>query len=150
MKINTKATLCSFLVAGVLVATGCGSDDASSSTTAVASESSTLGGSDAQLCAARESLKTSVAGVATAVTGLASTGTSGVQTAIDAVKTDLASVKQLSKEDVAPQVEATETALTDLETAVADGGSGGVVEAATALATSAAVLLDSLNSLQCS
>ena len=91
--------------------------------------------------------------LATAVTGIASTGTSGVQTALDKVKTDLASVKQLAKGDVAPQVTATETALTNLRTAVTNAGSSGVagvVTAATAFATSATTLLTSLSSLKCS
>ena len=150
MKTYTRAIMFSFLVTGSLVAVGCGSDNSSSSTTAVASASTTAGGSDTQLCAARDSLKSSVEALATAITGIASTGTSGVQTALDKVKTDLASVKQLAKGDVAPQVEATETALTNLRTAVTNAGSGGVVKAATAFATSAAALLSSLRSLKCS
>ncbi len=165
MKTYIRATRFSFLVVAALVAVGCGSDNNSSSsstaveaaaTTPASSEGSsgtTAGGSDAQLCAARDSLKSSVEALATAVTSIASTGTSGVQTAIDKVEADLASVKELAKGDVAPQVTATETALTDLRTAVTNAGSsgvGGVVMAATAFATSVATLLTDLSSLKCS
>ena len=159
------------LVAVVAVAGGCSSDKSSSSTAAVTVASTTgpstsgapassqapsatsVGGSDAQLCAARDSLKTSVQGLATAVTSITSTGTSGVQTALDKVKSDLAAVKQQAKSDVAPQVTATETALTNLQTAVTNAGSSGaasVAKAATAFATSATTLLASLSSLKCS
>ena len=165
VKTYARATRISFLVVAALFAVGCGSDsNSSSSSTAVdaaattptsggGSSATTVGGSDGELCAARDSLKSSVEALATAVTGIASTGTSGVQTAIDKVTADLASVKQLAKADVAPQVTATETALTDLRTAVtnaASSGIGGVVTAATAFATSATTLLADLSSLKCS
>ena len=102
------------------------SSSTTSTTAARAAPPSTAGGSDAELCAARDSLKTSVQALGTAVTGIASTGTSGIQTALDKVKTDLASVKQHAKADVAPQVTATESALTALQTAVTNAGSSGI------------------------
>ena len=58
---------------GDVVVVGCGSDDSSSSatTTTAATTTTTAPASDAQLCAARDSLSTSVQGLATAVTGMA-------------------------------------------------------------------------------
>jgi len=94
-----------------------------------------------------------VQALATSITGVTSTGTAGVQTALDKVKTDLASVKQQAKADLAPQVTATESALTTLQNAVTNVGSNGigaVVTAATAFATSVSTLGTSLNSLKCS
>jgi hypothetical protein len=171
MKIRRTARCFSSLAAVALLAVGCGSDNSSSPTTTAAATSSTAttssstqasgavvsttsaGGSDAQLCAARDSLKSSLQALASAVTGIASTGTSGVQTALDKVKSDVASVKQLAKADVAPQLTATENALNVLQTAVTNAessGVGGVVTAATAFATSAGTLVATLNSLKCS
>jgi hypothetical protein len=172
MKTHTTATLFLSLVAVALVAIGCGSDNSSSPTTVAAAATSTTaststsaaasgaaastttaGGSDAQMCAARDSLKSSVQALATAVTGIVSTGTSGVQTALDKVKSDLTTIKQLAKADVAPQVTATENTLNALQTAVSNfdsGGIGPVVTAATAFATSAGTLLATLSSLKCS
>src|SRR6478735_354830 len=135
MRTSTRLMLFLSLIAVALVAVGCGSDNSSSSsTTATTATTGTTaaGGSDAQLCAARDSLKSSVQALATSITGITSTGTAGVQTALDKVKTDLASVKQQAKADLAPQVTATESALTTLQNAVTNAGSNGIGAVVTA------------------
>lgn len=154
------------VAAGALLAS-CGSDDdaasiatapATGATSAVettasaagstASESSTAVSGD--VCADREALRSSVADLTDV--DLVAEGTNGVEPAVEAVKEDLAALRSSAESELEPEVQAVEDAVDELETAVADLGSGGAAEAATAvsdLAEAASTLLDELDQGSC-
>ena len=102
------------------------------------------------VCADREALRSSVADLTDV--DLVAEGTNGVEPAVEAVKEDLAALRSSAESELEPEVQAVEDAVDELETAVADLGSGGAAEAATAvsdLAEAASTLLDELDQGSC-
>ena len=159
------------LAIGVLAASCGDSDDSSSTATTTApattaapattgapastaaagttSESSNAASGD--VCADRDALRTSMEALQDV--DLVAEGTSGVTAAVSAIQDDLAALRDSAGAELQPDVQAVQDALDQLQTAVADLGSGGAAAAAvTALsnvATSARTLLDSLDAGVC-
>jgi hypothetical protein len=142
-----------------LALAACGSDNSSSSATTVAvsvitttttapGASTSAGGSNAALCSARSALTTSLQDLASV--DVIKNGTSALQAPIDAIKKNLADVKAAAGADLQPDVKAFEDSLTQLQTAVSNGGAAGIATAATAVAKNGATLLASLQTLKCS
>jgi hypothetical protein len=145
----------------ILIA-GCGSSSSSStsqpggSTVAPTSSPSSSGStspvtSSAELCAARDNLKSSIEDLKNV--DVVKNGTSSLQPALRKVKDNLQTVKSLASQELQPKVQAFETALNQLESALKDVGSAGVsgvATAATDAARSGDELLTSLDALRCS
>jgi hypothetical protein len=166
----TPARLASLVVftAALGVAAACGSDEpsVSSATSGAATTSagsavtsggatttpagSTPGTASAELCTQREALKSSIDDLRNI--NIVQAGASGVQEALTKVKDNLEGVQQAAGDDLKPQVQAFKDALSNLETAVKDIGSGGASAAITALqdvGTTGSDLLTSLDDLKC-
>ena len=152
---------------GLLVSlAACGSSSSSSSTSeaspstaattaattgAAASGGSTPGTASAEVCAAREELRTSITDVKDV--DIVANGTSSLQAAITKVKDNLTTLKSTAGDELQPEVTALQDALTDLQSAPDDVSSGGVAAVVTAaghVATTGASLLTDLESLKCS
>jgi hypothetical protein len=172
MALPTPARLASlFTLAAVLGLTAaCGSDEPSVSsatsgpatTSAGTAAPATSGGgtttpagstpvtASAELCAQRDALESSIDDLKDI--NIVQAGASGVQDALTKVKDDLVGVEQAAGEDLKPQVQEFKDALSNLETAIKDIGSGGAAAAVTALqevGTTGSTLLTSLQSLKC-
>jgi hypothetical protein len=106
------------------------SDDSSSTTTSPEGKE--------EVCAARDELEASVAGLIDA--DLLTGGTEGIQDAVDQVVGDLGDLKDAAGDDYGPQVEALEADLEELQDAVAGLGDGGVGEGLTAVGTAIAAV----------
>jgi hypothetical protein len=153
------------LVGLVLSLAACGSSSKSSSTTAAASSESTSAGSttvpgsgdseapgtaSAAVCAARDDLQTSITDLKDV--NIASSGTSGLQAAITKIKDNLSTLKSAAGDQLKPEIDAFQTSLDDLQTAIKNVSSGGVAAVVTAVkdaGTSGADLLDALSELKC-
>jgi hypothetical protein len=167
-----RALVC--VAIGVVACASCGSDDDSSSTAntavattvaessggapttaasdspAVSSSTPASSASSGDMCADREALSSSVD--ALKAVDLRAEGTNGVTAAVDAVKDDLATLRGSLSAELQPQAQAVQDAVDELETAVADLGSGGAAASAAAvtnLSTTAGTLLDSLEAGAC-
>jgi hypothetical protein len=172
MALSMPSRLASVLaVAAVLgLAGGCGSDEPSVSppasepatTSAGSAAPATSGGgtttpagstpvtASAELCAQRDAVKSSFDDLKDV--NIVQDGASGIQDALTKVKDSLVGVEQAASDDLKPQVQAFKDALSNLETAVKDIGSGGAAAAVTALqevGTTGDTLLTSLQSLDC-
>ena len=142
------------LAVGVLMAS-CGDDDEPSSTpssttavttTTTASDSAPSG----DVCADREALRSSVEDLKDV--DVQTEGAQGLPAAITSLKGDLVALQGSVDAEVKPQVQDVQDAVDELETAVADIESDGASKALSAVAdvaSSAATLLDSLESAQC-
>jgi len=160
--IRTRHVRLPFAAAVVTLAlvAGCSSDSKSSSSTTPATstpESSTDGtsgsgsGDNAELCAARADLRTSIEDLQNV--DFVKNGTSGITDAITTIKDNLANVKEAASDELKPQVTAFEDALSALGTAVSDVGSAGISGVATAageVGTTGSALITSLDALSCS
>ena len=173
MRLHGGAILAAIGLTAVLAA--CGSDNSSSSsvvttsattatsttvtsgtTTSTTSSSgtSTSGPSgataSAALCSARDSLKTSIQNLGNA--DVVKNGTSGLQDALTNVKNNLQAVKSAAGSDLQPQVNALQTSLDQLSTAISNASSVGVAGVVTAVknvATAGTDLVTSLDKLKC-
>ena len=140
------------LAIGALVAS-CGDDDDTTSATTAPTASAGSGGSVApagDVCADREALSTSVDALKNV--DIRAEGTNGLTTAIGAVKDDLAALRTSAGDELQPQVQAVQSALDDVQTAVGNVGSGGVAAAVTAVASlgsASKTLLDQLQAGAC-
>jgi hypothetical protein len=149
-------------VAGALVLASslgaCGSDNSSSSvvttvttSAATTSASGPSGTASAALCKARDDLRSSVQELASV--DVVKNGTSSLQAALTKVKNNLQAVKDAAGSDLQPQVNALQSAVDQLSTAVANVSSvgvAGVLTAARDVGTAGATLLSSLDKLHCS
>lgn len=147
----------------------CGSSSSSSSTsetspataatrTTTATTATTSGASgstpdtaSAEVCAAREELRSSITDLKDV--DIVANGTSSLQAAITKVKDNLTTVKSTAGDELQPEVTALQDALTDLQSALDDVSSGGVAAVVTAagkVASTGATLLTDLESLKCS
>lgn len=127
---------------------------ASSSMAATSSMSPTSGSASypagkEDICQARDQLKTSITDLTN--TQVVAEGTNAIKAAIGQVQTALDAVKAAAKDDYRAQVTAVQTALQDLQTAVANLGSGdaadnlrAVSQAITATGAAAATLFTQL------
>jgi hypothetical protein len=137
----------------ITAAGACGGDNSSSvvTTPVTTSATSTTASGGAALCAARDSLKSSIDELRSV--DVIKNGTSALQAALTKVKDNLQAVKAAAGADLQPQVTALQNAVTELGTAIANVGSVGVAGVGTAardVATTGSTLLTSLNNLRCS
>ena len=114
------------------------SSSSHSTTASSAASSGTISGAAGkeQVCAARNDLQSSVAALTS--TSLLSGGTTAIKAAVDQVQTDLDALSAAAKNDYGPQVDATQSALKQLQTAVSAMGDGNTADYLTALGTSIA------------
>jgi hypothetical protein len=108
------------LVAVAAVALGgCSSTSkTSTSATTVAGSAPSYPAGKEQVCQARDQLKSSVE--ALTKPSLLMSGTSSIKAAVTKVQDDLTSLKSAAKTDYKPQVEAVQTSVKDLQSAVSD------------------------------
>jgi ABC-type phosphate/phosphonate transport system substrate-binding protein len=133
----------------------CGNDSSTSSATPSPTETTvspqaTSTAGNAELCAQRDALESSLREL-TNINVVAS-GTSGIQEALTKVRANLQALRATARDQYRDQTQALDDALQELETAVTNvdsGGVGPVVTAAGAVATSGQALLDSLRTLDC-
>jgi hypothetical protein len=136
---------------------GCGSTTTPTTSTSASSASSALSASSAsateypagkgEICAARDQLQVSLAALISPAV-LAGGGTA-IEGAIEKVKTDLGAITAAGKQDYAPQVDALQSALQDVQSAVSNlgngtAGAGSLAPAITATQTAATDLFSKL------
>jgi len=124
-------------LAGLAVA-GCGTDSDSSS-----SSSTTTTTTKDAVCAARTDLEKSVSKLTNPATLIG--GRSAITDATDDVKDSLNALEKAAGDDLKPQVTATKSAVSDLQTAVGNLGSGFITSNLTQIA-SAIAKVDSTSS----
>jgi len=131
-------------VVALLLATGtaCSSSTTTSPTTAAATSaaaSPTAASGPAgkeQICAARDQLQTSVGALINPA--LLTGGTAAIKGAVDKVQSDLDAVKTAGKQDYATEVDALQTSLQQLQTAVGKMGDGNAASNLQAVGTAIA------------
>ena len=134
-------------VALAVVLAGCSSSTSPSTSSAASSSSSSAASSVAsgstsypagkeEICQARDQLKTSI----TALTkpALLLGGTDAIKAAVSQVQTDVSAMVTAGKREYAPQVNALQTSVESLETAVGNLGSGSVATNMQAVGTAIA------------
>jgi len=149
------------LVALVLTAAGCSSDDTSSTTvkattpaasataaTKTASSTPPVGSASSELCDAREALRTSITDLASV--DVVKNGTSAIKDQLTTIQQNLKAVRSSAGSDVQPQVDAFQTSLDSLQSAVDSSAPVQAVSALRDVASTGATLLTSLGNLQCS
>jgi len=141
-----------FGLLGVLGA--CGSSSPSSSLpTSSTTASSTTGSiaSNAELCSARDALKSSVQDLGNF--NVIKNGTSGLDAAVNKVRDNLQAVRTAAHGQLSPQIDALENALDQLGKSISNLSSGGsisaVVDAAKNVGQAGSNLSDALSSLKC-
>jgi len=112
------------------------SSSASSAASSVASGSTSYPAGKEEICQARDQLKTSI----TALTkpALLLGGTDAIKAAVSQVQTDVSAMATAGKREYAPQVNALQTSVESLETAVGNLGSGSVATNMQAVGTAIA------------
>ena len=120
---STRATIVGLLAVLTMVLVGCSSSGSTASsgtsTTAKASASSTTyPAGKVQVCQARDQLKTSVE--ALLKPSLLVQGTTAIKTATTKVQDNLTALKAAAKQDYQPQIQAVETSIKDLQTAISN------------------------------
>jgi hypothetical protein len=140
----------------VLAGAACGDDDddASSTTTTTALAATTtpgpVGSASAELCEAREDLRTSISGLSDV--DVVRNGTSAITDALSQIKDDLGAVRSAAGSDVQPQVDAFQEAVDALQAALSGSDTPPVrdiVAAVQDVGTTGATLLTSLGNLDC-
>ena len=130
-----------------IVLAGCSSSTSPSTSSSSAAPSSSASSSAAsgstsypagkeQICQARDQLKTSIDALTKPALLLG--GTDAIKAAVTQVQTDVNSVVAAGKQDYAPQVNALQTSVDSLQTAVGNQGSGGVAANMQAVGTAIA------------
>ena len=139
------------LAVGVLL-TAC-SDDGDSSSSATSEAVTTTEATTttvADTCADAEALQSSVAELQDV--DVVAEGTNGLTTALDQVKSDLEALGTSASEELQPDIEALQTGIDSLESAI-DGfdtdGAAPVVAAVTAVGEAATALIDAVNAGAC-
>jgi hypothetical protein len=133
----------------------CGDDDNSSATTVTTTTvvSTTnpgpVGSASAELCQARDDLRTSISDLSKV--DVIKNGTSAVTDQLNTIKDNLAKVRSSAGSDVKPQVDAFQQAVDGLQTALSGSTPSvtGVVSAVRQVATTGSTLLQSLGNLRC-
>ena len=100
------------------------SSSASSSASSAASGSTSYPAGKEEICGARDQLKTSIDALTKPALLLG--GTDAIKAAVTQVQTDVNAVVAAGKQDYAPQVNALQTSVESLQTAVGNLGSGSV------------------------
>jgi hypothetical protein len=132
-------------------AAACGDDDDDSTSP---SETSTVNSvtpatASPELCEERDNLKQSIADLSNVV----QEGTSAIDPAVDKISENLRALKDTAKSDFRNEIDAFETSLSDLGSAIEDVGSDGgvsaVAQAVAAVGRTGSALVTSLDSLKC-
>ena len=131
-----------------VVLAGCSSSNTSPSTSSSSAASSSSASSSAssgstsypagkeEICGARDQLKTSIDALTKPALLLG--GTDAIKAAVTQVQTDVSAVVAAGKQDYAPQVNALQTSVESLQTAVGNLGSGSVATNMQAVGTAIA------------
>jgi capsule polysaccharide export protein KpsE/RkpR len=109
-----------------------------------------VGSASSELCTAREDLRTSITDLSNV--SIVSNGTQGVRDAITKIRTNLAAVRSAAGSDLQPQIDAFQTSLDSLQSALDQSGTppvASIVSGVRDVATTGATLLTSLNNLKC-
>lgn len=125
-----------------LLLSACSDDSDSTSAETTAAPTTTVAGA----CADSEALRASVA--ALEEVDVAAEGTDGLTAAVETVQTDLAAFGASASAELQPLVEAVQTGITELESAIAAfdaEGAAPVLAAVSAVTSSAATLVDTLD-----
>jgi hypothetical protein len=128
----------------VVALVACGDDDDSSSDTTAAPTTTTA---EEALCADREQLTTAVQGLTDL--DVVASGTDGVQAALTEIEDALTALKESASDSFKPEVEAVESSIQDLETALGDGSVSEIASAAADVVTTGGTLLQSLDAVDC-
>jgi major membrane immunogen (membrane-anchored lipoprotein) len=137
-----------------LLASACSSS--SKSTTSSATTSTSVSGTtstsvgNADFCAARASLKSSLDDLKNV--NILKDGTTAIQAQVTTIKGEVAKLKSAAGDALQPQITSFQKALDSLGDAVSNVGSGGVaavISAATQVASSGVILLNSLDAVRC-
>ena len=145
-----SVVVCCIAVLAVAVV-GCSSNTSSAKTPATSAAPATAGPTTTypagkeQVCQARDQLKTSVAALTSP--SLLAGGASAIKAAVDKVQTDLNAVKSSASQDYQPQVDAMQTALQQLQTAVGNLGNGNASDNLKAVGSAIAKVGTTSNSL---
>ncbi len=132
-----------------LLLVACGDDGESSSSTTVPTTDAPAT-TVAATCADAEALTASIAALADV--DVAAEGTDGVTAAVATVKSDLETFAASASDELQPQVEAVQTSVESLEMAIDDfdaEGAGPVLTAVSAVTSSAATLIESVDAGVC-
>jgi hypothetical protein len=140
---RTSVVAVTFVALGTLAACGDDDDDSSADTTPAPTTTS----AEDALCADREQLTTAMQGLTEL--DIVASGTDGLQAAVTEVKDSLSALKESASDSFQPQVEAVESSIQGLETAISDGSVSGIASAAADVASTGGTLLQSLGSLDC-
>lgn len=116
---------------GAIAVAGCSSTSSPSATS-----ETTAASAKQAVCTARTNLKASVTALASPA--LLTGGKAGIQAALDTVKTNLDAVASSAKSDYKPQVDAVQSAVNDLQTALGHLGSGSATSNLEAIGTAIA------------
>jgi hypothetical protein len=137
------------LVCTVVLA--CGNDTSSSpQATMTASPDGTSTAQNAELCAQRDALESSLQELRNV--DVVASGTSGIEQALTKVRSNLQALRETARGEYRDQTQALDDALQELDAAVKNVNSGGVsavVTAAGKVVASGGVLLQSLQNLDC-
>ena len=112
------------------------SSSASSPASSAASGSTSYPAGKEEICGARDQLKTSIDALTKPALLLG--GTDAIKAAVTQVQTDVSAVVAAGKQDYAPQVNALQTSVESLQTAVGNLGSGSVATNMQAVGTAIA------------
>jgi hypothetical protein len=144
-------------VVGLLGACGSSSSSSSRPTTPTSATSTTASSttaniaSNAQLCSAREALKTSIQDLTNV--DVVKNGTSAVDAALTKVRDNLQAVKSSAHGQLSPQVDALQNAVDQLGKSISNLSSGGsisgVVTAAKNVGQAGSNLSDALSNMKC-
>jgi 4-hydroxy-L-threonine phosphate dehydrogenase PdxA len=131
---------------------GCGNDTATSSSpaTTTASPEDTSAAQNAELCAQRDALESSLQELRSV--NVVTSGTAGIETALTKVRTNVQTLRETARGEYRDQTQALDDALQELDAAVKNVDAGGVTAVVTAagkVVTSGNALLESLRTLDC-
>jgi len=123
---------------------------AAATASVAASNPGPVSSASSDLCAARESLRTSITDLSKV--DVVANGTSAVKDQLATIRENLSAVRAQAGSDVQAQADAFQTSLDSLEAALDESGAAqvtGVVSALRDVATTGATLLTSLGNLSC-
>ena len=124
---------CAVLCTAVLAAAASACSSSHPTTATPTTTVTTYPAGKEQVCQARDKLKSSLAALTNP--SLLTGGKSGIKSAVDMVQSDLTAVAHAAKHDYKPKLDALQTALKQLQTAVDNLGNGNAAQNLQAVAT---------------
>ncbi len=128
----------------IVLAVACGSSTKSSSASTTPG-SSTYPAGKQQVCQARDQLNSSLSALTNPI--LLTQGTSNIKAAIDKVQSNLTTLSKAAQQDYKPQVDAMQSSLTQLRTAVGNVGTSNAAQSLPAVGSAIANVRQSSNDL---